>query len=463
MSREEIALEKVLDNGRSAPRNHVSRDRSIYLHFEQLHSGATTVYSVTAIGDVLLRYHDIGGGLFFGKLTVDETSLYSAIGQMQELWRDRVVGRRERKVTGDVVLPGEKVPKSDTWFPFAENWDLSWNRDSETRLQAVARPLAKAGYKLFRLLFYGGDARLKRIGDALTGALREGKQLISIQSDSLYVPWWMLYTPPAGQEDLSGDDDQPVSWKGFWGYSHIIEHNFENTAPWEPCISVGQQGIIAGVNVDRKLDKQYPETPCVAPMITLFESIAGNTIVRETKRILDRDIRSPYYRDHVMYFGCHGTGVSDATGPAHAHISLTDGEWIDRNDFRVWLDETPLCTSPIVFVNACQGGQMSSLFYTAFGIELIARGVNCLIGPQVDIPPVVAYEYASAFFAELATGNGNAFGNRVGDVFQQLAVEGLTERKNPLGLIMSLYRGIDSHFCYMKRTDLPTDDTFNFR
>jgi hypothetical protein len=53
MSHEEIPLEKVLDNGRSAPRNHVSRDRSIYLHFEQVHSGTTTVYSVTASGDEL--------------------------------------------------------------------------------------------------------------------------------------------------------------------------------------------------------------------------------------------------------------------------------------------------------------------------------------------------------------------------------------------------------------------------
>jgi hypothetical protein len=366
---------------------------------------------------------------------------------MQGVWRDRVVGRRERKFTGDAVLPGEKISRSDTWFPFSENWDLSQDRDAAARLQAVARPLARAGYKLFRLLFYGGDARLKKIGDALTDALGEGTHIISIQSDSLYAPWWMLYTPHAGQEDLSGDDDQPVSWEGFWGYSHIIEHNFENTGPWEPCIAVDQQGIIAGVNVDTKLDEQYPDTPCIAPIISLFKSIAGSTIVRKTKLNLDRDIRSPYYRDHVMYFGCHGTGVSDATGPAQPHLSLTDGEWIDRNDFKVWLDETPLRTNPIVFVNACQGGQMSSLFYTAFGIELIAGGVNCLIGPQIDIPPVVAYEYASAFFAQLAAVEDDASGARVGDIFHRLVVEGLIERKNPLGLIMSLYRGIDSHFC----------------
>ena len=105
---------------------------------------------------------------------------------------------------------------------------------------------------------------------------------------------------------------------------------------------------------------------------------------------------------------------------------------------------------------------MSSLFYNALGKVLIARGVNCLVGPQLDVPPIFAREYAKAFFAQLAAERVDEAPRRAGDIFHQLTVEGVTNCKNPLVLMMSLYRGIDSHICLIHRqedkseTDVPT-------
>ena len=402
-------------------------------------TSATVTYSVRAGGDELLKRLGGGGGEPEGELKIDRFSLHEAIVEVQHAWQDHVILRLEAQPTGEQLSP------------FTSKWDLSADTHAENRLREVVRPLAEAGYKLFQLLFFVGDERLRKIGKELKNILHDSGQVISIQSNSVFAPWWMLYTPPPGHENFDTNEDIPVPWEGFWGYSHLVEHNFKYSLGWTPCIAVDDAGVTVGVNVDRNLDEEFPETPCIAPVISMFQSTAAATIVRETKRRLAQDIKSPDYGDHIMYFGCHGIGVSSAVEPTQAHVQLTDREAIRNTDFMAWLSQTPLRTTPIVFINACQGGQMSSLFYTAFGNELISRGANCLIGPQIDIPPVFAVEYAKAFFTELSLPQVMDPGTygliRAGDVFRRMANTGVTQRKNPLGLAMSLYRGIDSHFC----------------
>jgi hypothetical protein len=444
MDRTEIPLEARVDNTNgwtSSGRGHGYRNRSIYLRFEYSSTpSARPTYSlVSAQGDALQRLLPLGPGMAEGELHTDAPSLHEAIVEVQNAWRDHVILRQET------------LPDGEQWFPFASNWDLSTDERAENRLREVARPLAEAGYKLFQLLFLVGDPLLREVGEALTSILHDGRHVITVQSDSLFVPWWMLYTPPPGYENFDTDEDMPVPWEGFWGYSHLVEHNFKRAPARKPCITIDGAGITAGVNVDRNLDETFPETPCVAPVISMFQSTTAATIVRESKRRLAGDIKSPNYGDHIMYFGCHGIGVSSVVEPSQAHVRLTDMQAIRSTDFKVWLNQTPLHTTPIVFINACQGGQMSSLFYTAFGNELISRGANSLIGSQIDIPPAFAVEYAKAFFMEFgssqATRSGDTGPVRAGDVFHRIANMGVTQNRNPLGLTMSLYRGIDSHFC----------------
>jgi hypothetical protein len=440
MSPVEIPLTTLVDNTNGWSTNaasHASRDRSIYLRFERpSESSSTATYTVTAVGDALKKYSDIGAGLLEGELTVDPASLHEVIVEVQGLWRDRVVGRRE--LTSD----------GESWFPFGDAWDLSQDETADSRLSEVARPLAEGGYKLFQLLFCVGNEGLRKIGHALTTVLQEGKQIISVQSDCLFAPWWMLYTPPPGHDDFDVNEDQLVPWEGFWGISHIVEHNFKHSPGWKPCIVIDEQGITAGVNVDFNLDEEFPAAPCVAPVISMFRSNSATAIVRDTKKRLAQAIKSAHYSDHVLYFGCHGTGVSAAAGPAQAYLILTDREPIRSTDFIAWLKQAPLGTTPMVFINACQGGQMSSLFYTSVGNALVAYGANCVIGPQIDVPPACAREYANSFFSNFRLMPASGMNPvRAGDVFQRLAQEGVLNRKNPICLVMSLYRGIDSHFC----------------
>jgi hypothetical protein len=202
--------------------------------------------------------------------------------------------------------------------------------------------------------------------------------------------------------------------------------------------------------VDTDLDGEFPEAPSVEPVIEMFESIPVAKIKRETKSELGSAIKSSDYGDNIIYFGCHGTGVSAATGPAQALVRLTDKEPIRSTDLTDWLAQSPLRTNPLIFINACEAGQMS-VIYTSIGRVLMDSGANCLLGAQVDIPPSFAAAYARAFFPQVTVPGAAVLGQeapvRVGDVFQELAKTWIIQRKNPLGLVMSLYRGLDSHFC----------------
>ncbi len=444
MSQVEIPLVPVVDNtnGWAAPAaDHAIRNRSIYLRFEQVSEeyGKVT-YTVTALGDEMQKHLHVGGGQPQGTLTLKRDILETAIIEIQQAWQEHVVQRSESK-------PGSN---QEQWHPFNSDWNLSADPYADARLQEVARPLAAAGYRLFQLLFRLGDEDAKDIGGELEKILSDPGQVITIQSDSLFAPWWLLYTPPQGFESFEEDVSLPVPWEGFWGYSHLVEHNFKYSRKWKPCIRIGNTGITAGVNVDRCLDETFPEAPSVTPVIEMFEALADSTITRETKLALGSAIKSSDYCDNIVYFGCHGIGVSAASGPAQAQVRLTDRQAIRSTDFVTWLAQSPLHTNPVIFINACEAGQIS-LFYTSIGSVLMENGANCLLGPQIEIPPSFAAAYASAFFRaaiqpEVAL-PGNPAPVRVGDVFQRLARTWVTQYKNPLGLAMSLYRGLDSHFC----------------
>ena len=189
------------------------------------------------------------------------------------------------------------------------------------------------------------------------------------------------------------------------------------------------------MNVDERVDVDYPPTPCVSPLIDFF-SARADTTVRTRKAELAAALQSKDFSDHIVYFGCHGQ-VSDHD--QRAYLVLGDGEKIYSTEVVAWLSEG-LPTRPVVFVGACQGGQLASAFYPAFGYHLLHRGARCLIGPQIDLPRAFAREYATRLF--------DAFlvpGTKLGDIVRGLAREFLDAHRNPLGLIFSLHRGIDVH------------------
>jgi CHAT domain-containing protein len=375
-------------------------------------------FRVTAFGSAI----DDGGGARMGWTTYGRHHAYAAISQLRSTWQRLVI---EYRVGGR--------------YPFSAGWDLSGPVD-RGHLDAVGLDLARAGRRLFTYLFRTGDEDLREIANLLEAALRRGEQLIEIHSDQLFAPWWMLYTPPEPQTDLL-DQDAPWDLEGFWGFRHLIQHTVRRHPRWFPEITAPAGQLAVGLNVDRRIDTdpRTGDVPYVAPL-TQFFSAHTSTVVRGRKKELAQAVQAADFPDQLIYFACHGrVAGGDGTAAEQASLILSDDDPILTTDFVEWFDNQPLSTNPVVFIGACQGGQMSSMFYDAFGLELLKAGANCVIGPQVDLPVPFAARYAHELFTKFLAGNC-----RLGDVVRDLTRRCALERRTPLGLIISLYRGLDT-------------------
>jgi hypothetical protein len=394
-----------------------NRARTICLRFNELPGGSG--FLVQAWGSA---FPDDGGGGYQGYLNRGTEVLESSIDVLRETWLRRIVRYEERSDTG---------PRR---HPFADGWDLS---ERPELLERAGLALAQAGYSTYKLLFGGDDPGLRRIRALLETALAGGENVISIESDSLLVPWGMLYATPGQPHEFPANDQWSTA--GFWGYRHVIEHTFTRIDDFDARITVAGEKVVVGLNVDDSVDRQFPETPYIAPVKAFFDGRA-EVVLREDKQTLSSHFRSDAFNDHVTYFGCHGKVAGSDGRIEHPYLKLGDDERIYGADIEAWLVDRPLPTRPFVYVGACEGGQVGSAFYAAFGKVLLGNGGRCLIGPQIDLPPAFACEYSHRLFSEFLDS-----GAKLGDIVHSLARVFIEEYANPLGLMFSLYRGIDVH------------------
>jgi hypothetical protein len=409
------------------PRYPQVRNRTINLLFEEYGNRI----SLRAFGTA---FPDDGGGGFQGWLTARPSEIRAAVQSLRDTWQHQVIERYE-------ATPGLE-------YPYAQQWNLSGSTTHPTRWSDVGQRLAREGSNTFKMLFEIGDEGLREIGQQLGEALNRDAQIITIHSEHLHVPWSMLYTPQAGSPSLEAPDAQWVT-SGFWGYSHWVEQCLGRANGHDSRIHPAEGRLRTGMNVDPRLDTEfarlppYKNYPCVAPMIEFFQR-HSDVEIRETRPKMAASLGPGCQTEQIMYFGCHmkvsGTTQDADSALTPAQLVLSDDDPIRTADVVVWLGGRKFKPGPIVFANACQGGQLATQFYGSIGATLLDSGINCLIGPQIDLPPVFALEYATRFF--------EAFferGVRVGDVTRDLARHFADKCENPLGIAISLFRGIDTH------------------
>lgn len=396
-----------------------NRSRTVNLLFMQLPNEEG--YLVRAWGSA---FPDDGGGGYQGRLLLSPQDLNSSVDVLRRAWQKNVVEYHyQDKMTGRVR------------FPFADGWDLM--SEDQHILAETGPTLARAGYNTFKMLFHRGDKGLSKIRDLLLLALRRGENVLSIESDKLVVPWGMLYTKPF--EEMISPAADTWAFDGFWGYRHVIEHTFTRVDDFDSRIRIDTGQVVVGVNVDEQVDQQYPKTPYIQPVIDFF-STRTQVVLRINKDQLSTAFQTGNVPDRISYFGCHGKGAGDGGVAENPYLQLGDGEKIYGAELMAWLTDVPLATRPLVFVGACQGGQVGSAFYTAFGKALLGNGARCLVGPQVDLPPAFACEYSRQLFTAFLEP-----GAKLGDIVRSLARAFLDNHAKPLGLMFSLYRGIDVH------------------
>lgn len=422
-----ISPVRTLYDADPIPRYPQVRNRTINLLFD-VHGDRI---SLRAFGSA---FPDDGGGGFHGWLTYRTQEIRAAVHSLRETWQHQVIERYE-------ATPGLE-------YPYAQQWDLTGSATHPSRWNDVGQRLAREGSNAYKLLFDIGDDGLQEIGQLLRDALSRDAQIITIHSEHLHVPWSMLYTPQADSPDLEVLDAQWVT-SGFWGYSHWVEQCLGRSNGHDSRIHLTEGRLRTGMNVDPRLDTEfankppYKNYPCVAPMIEFFKR-HSDVEIRETRPQMAASLRPGCQTEQIMYFGCHmkvsGTTRNADSALTPAQLVLSDDDPIRTADVQVWLEGRKLRPGPIVFANACQGGQLATQFYGSIGATLLQSGINCLIGPQVDLPPLFALEYATRFFEVFFER-----GVRVGDIVRDLARFFADKCENPLGIAISLYRGIDTH------------------
>lgn len=369
-----------------------------------------------------------GGGPHSGILALPQTDFNAMIGRLRKRWTDLILR----------YTKGKKDTANRTIYPFSDRYDLS-KYSNDVAFNRSMQEIARMGYDLYQALFLAADRQLKQGLEQVSALLKDSEQTVSFVSDNLLIPWSMLYLP-GPNEDID-DANWRWSFEGFLGYKHRVEQTLhERPRGWSHRVAFADR-VCVGVYADTRLNKM--RVPVLAPVLDVLEGMKMSELMHldlcTDRPTLKKALESDRHGDHLMYFICHGYS---ATATEQAHVKLSDGVPIYASDFAIWLGQKELEQNPVIFVMACQGGQLASMLHTSFGLWFLKMGGNCLVGPQIDIPPDFAQEYSKRFLEEAVAGR------RIGDVVVDLCRSFADKYNNPLGLVISLYRGMDTYFAH---------------
>ncbi|MFZ5780916.1 MAG: hypothetical protein ACOY4R_12025 [Pseudomonadota bacterium] len=371
-------------------------------------------------------------GLLTGSSERPANEVFARCDDCRTAWMRAVVEATSR-------VPDPETLKEKFSHPFQDAWDHARNPQS---LIEAAPILALAGDRLFNAIFESkADTGLKGIASRLRTVLAEGSCHVAITSSDLFVPWGMLYTHPVPGERLAADG---ANWRkeGFWGYRHLVHQNTERLAADAARLDPAASALLS-VNFDDRLATDL-KLPVIDTHISSIAALVAEPRIRRTRKAeLALGFTSGRETlERILYFYCHGRGAgADSTRPAEPHLILSDGE-VKAADFEYWSDgDKPLPTNPLIFINACQGGQMQTLFYQSFAVTLLKQGATGLIGAQVDVPAVFAAAYAERVFRAFFEKSERPV--RMGPLLLQVNRALWDDHHNPLGLVYSLYRGVN--------------------
>ncbi|MCU4671914.1 CHAT domain-containing protein [Microbacterium fluvii] len=141
--------------------------------------------------------------------------------------------------------------------------------------------------------------------------------------------------------------------------------------------------------------------------------------------------------DAVLYLYCHAEASAADTDASR--LILTGSESLTLGELEVYAptgDRLP--GHPLVFINACESGELTPLFYGGFVSYFLAKGARGVIGTECKTPALFASEWAKAFFDELFAGTP------LGETVLTLRRRFLADHANPLGLLYGVHCDVDT-------------------
>jgi hypothetical protein len=145
-----------------------------------------------------------------------------------------------------------------------------------------------------------------------------------------------------------------------------------------------------------------------------------------------RTALAPDSTDKLLYLYCHA--VASNTNPDDSHLVLTGDEKVTLGALSAGAPTSDTLRShPLVFVNACESGDLSPNFYDGFVPYFLGKGARGVIGTECKTPGLFASEWAKAFFDRFFAGD------KLGDAVLAVRRQFLADHGNPLGLLYGVY------------------------
>jgi hypothetical protein len=302
--------------------------------------------------------------------------------------------------------------------------------------QQALKSLARAGWKLYRGIFFGpsagADANL--LGERLRELSEGGRLKLQIISQDFMLPWGLLYL----SQELTSDT--PLEFERFLGLKHIIEHiPLQTSMPVFDSAISSQPRLTVSLNVDTSVDR--PPFTVVKDQLDWWQnqqqSARLTVIERQSGPEFVQALATETTPDQIIYFYGHAVSkqLEEGAGPGSSSLSFANNTGVTLDDLFFDAPATRrLRSNPLVFINACESAELSPLFYGGFMPYFTQKGARGMIGTECEAPAFFAAEWAKRFFERFLFQE-----KTVGEVFLELRREFYTDHNNILGLIYALY------------------------
>jgi len=315
-----------------------------------------------------------------------------------------------------------KIANNALWKTIDEKLALPSGKDSCDLAQEAMQATVTVGSKLYQML--AEDPVLKKMFDRIE-ELPDGAK-IAVITDSVVFPWEMLY-PLSYIDGYPSDNFQPTR---FWGHRFVIESLLIVTSTAEKLPSnrqqAGQLHVTMGLNDSIDQEKTWQGRKLLP--VKLQKDFFNLSLASRGKYAVGFDQVVAAFRDQaanpsLIYFFCHGT----------ADIL----EFEKSRQFTAFhVTGPPFANWPLVFVNACDAGDISPVSFLSFRKEFRKRRSAGLVAPSFPVPTLFAAVFAKTFIERYADHVP------VGQILFKLRRD-LLANNNPLGLWYSLQCPLD--------------------
>jgi hypothetical protein len=373
-------------------------------------------------------------------INLDVTGLFDLVQACRTAWKQALESLK-------TMRPGATGAGEKPYRPYENTWDKPVDAATFSKL---AGKLAVAGSRLFSGIFERNRRTpLDDVAATLRGVARTGECALTVYAPEFHIPWRMLYTHPYETEELANDGAN-FAPAGFWGYQHVIEQ-FTKPGDIRDHVVASNGKLGFGAALHERIDTDF-KVECIKRHRDFIQASMNQLDYAEwtRKAQLIKGLEAQSFEQQVLYFLCHAEGAGTTATPAlqPPFLELADGK-IDAVDVRNSVCNRFEPSPPLIFINACRGGQLATLVRHnfTFATEFLEQGAVCVVGPQIEVPAVFAGEFGKRFFERFIAQTTPP--PQVGLVLRDLTRE-MWQIRNPFGLVYSLYAGADCHIRWSK-------------